>query len=157
MDKVEFSNNLFDLVYTEIWVPANMAATMVNTMQDFYQQNGYSATGFYTVEILAAKQSNFWLSPAYGGDAVRFNIMFFRRSAEPAQIYFSQFWALLKEKNINFRLHWGKNLPPPDSTTGPAYLESQYPKWNDFKTLRQQMDPNNIFLNTYWKIQLDIS
>jgi hypothetical protein len=156
MDQVEYSSDLFNLVYSEMWVPANMATTTVNTLQNYYDEKGYSATGFYTVEILAAKQSNFWLSPAYGGDAVRFNILYFKKAVVNPESYFEQFWQLLNENKINFRPHWGKNLPPPNSTTGPAYLQSQYPKWSNFLALRKQMDPNNIFLNSYWKAQLGI-
>jgi len=156
MDKVEYSSNLFNLIYSEMWVPANKATATVNILQNYYNENGYSATGFYTVEILAAKQSNFWLSPAYGGDAVRFNILFFKKSVVNPECYFSQFWELLNTNNISFRPHWGKNLPLPDSSTGPAYLQNQYPKWNNFMTLRGQMDPDNIFLNSYWKAQLGI-
>ena len=28
-------------------------------------------------------------------------------------------------------------------------LEKLYPKWNDFKNLRKEMDPSNKFLNNY--------
>ncbi|HEY4325032.1 MAG TPA: D-arabinono-1,4-lactone oxidase [Mucilaginibacter sp.] len=156
MDKVEYSNNLFDLVYCEMWVPANLATQTVNILNDFYEKNGYSATGFYTVEILAAKKSNFWLSPAFGTDVIRINILFFQKSVIKANDYFSQFWKLLFEKGINFRPHWGKKLPLPDSTTGTSYLKNQYPKWDNFMDLREQMDPNKIFLNNYWKAQLGI-
>ncbi len=156
MDKVEFSNNLFDLEYSEMWVPIGLANQVINTMQQHYTANGYTATGFYTVEILAGKNSNFWLSPAYQTDVIRLNIMYFKNSALNPEDYYNQFWTLLAENKIPFRPHWGKNLPLPTSTTGPTYLQSQYPKWNDFMNLRKQMDPNNIFLTTYWKSQLGI-
>jgi D-arabinono-1,4-lactone oxidase len=157
MDQVEYSNNLFDLTYCEMWVPADSATKTINILNDFYEKGGYSATGFYTVELLAAQKSNFWLNPAFGTDAVRINILYFKKSTVTADDYFSQFWKLLAENGINFRPHWGKELPPADSTTGTSYLKSQYPKWDDFMKLRDQMDPHKIFLNSYWKTHLGIS
>jgi hypothetical protein len=156
MDKVEFSDNLFDLIYSEMWIPANSAPQAISIINDFYIKNGYSATGFFTVEIFSAKRSNFWLSPAFGTDVIRINIMFFRASVIDANDYFNQFWKLLFENNIPFRPHWGKNLPLPDSSTGTKYLRDQYPRWDDFMNLRKKMDPDNIFLNNYWKTHLGI-
>ena len=125
-------------------------------MQEYYTTNGYSATGFYTVEVLAAKGSNFWMSPGYNQDSLRLNIMFFANSAIQPDNYYSQFWDLFQEKNINFRLHWAKNLPPPTTATTPSYLQGQYKNWNAFMSLRKQMDPDNIFLTNYWKTQLGL-
>jgi len=156
MDKFEYSNNLFNLTYSEMWIPAGKAQDAVNILQQHYIDTGYTGTGFYTVEILAAKKSNFWLSPAYNTDVVRINILFFKNSAEKAMDYYGQFWQLLQQNNISFRPHWGKKLPLPNSSTGPAYLQSQYPKWSNFMALRKKMDPQNVFLNTYWKEQLGI-
>lgn len=156
MDTFEFSNNLFNLVYTELWFPIEQTQTVIDALQEYYTTNGYSATGFYTVEVLAAKGSNFWMSPGYNQDSLRLNIMFFANSAIKPDNYYSQFWELFRQKNINFRLHWGKNLPPPTSTNTPSYLQDQYKNWNAFMSLRKQMDPNNIFLTNYWKTQLGL-
>ena len=157
MDKIEFSNQLFDMCYSEIWVNMNDAQKLVSTFQNHYQSAGYAATWVYCVEVLAAKQSNFWMSPGYGQDSIRISIMWWLDNTEQPMEYYQQFWDLLKQNNIAFRLHWGKYLPPPTSNEGATYLQQQYPKWNNFIALRKQMDPNNIFLNSYWKTQLDIS
>ncbi|MFN8355836.1 MAG: D-arabinono-1,4-lactone oxidase [Spirosomataceae bacterium] len=156
MDTFEFSNNVFTLVYTEFWFPIEQTELVMDTLQEYYTTNGYSATGFYTVEVLAAKRSDFWLSPGYQQDSLRLNIMFFANSTLDPNTYYSQFWTLFRQKGINFRLHWGKNLPPPSSLASPTYLQSQYQKWDDFHCLRKQMDPHDIFLTTYWKTQLGL-
>ena len=96
------------------------------------------------------------MSPGYGQNSIRISIMWWLDNTEQPMTYYQQFWDLLKQNNIPFRLHWGKYLPPATSNEGAAYLQSQYPKWNDFMNLRKQMDPNNIFLNSYWKSQLGI-
>ena len=156
MDTIEFSNNLFNLKYTELWIPIEKTQKTIDVLQQFYTEGGYAATGYYTVEILTAKRSSFWMSPSYQHDVVRINIMRFDDGEENNMAYFQQFWDLLHQKEIDFRLHWGKYLPPPASSTGSAYLQTQYPKWNDFMALRTTMDPDNIFLNSYWKTQLGI-
>lgn len=156
MDRVEFSNRLFYLEYTELWFPIEKAAQVIDTLQQHYTAGGYAATGFYTVEILAGKKSSCWLSPGYQTDSIRINIMFFKNSSTIATDFFAQFWDLFSENNLPFRPQWGKDLPSPESRTGPTYLQSQYPKWNVFMQLRKQLDPQNIFLTDYWKINLGI-
>ena len=156
MDRVEFSNNLMDLRYTEMWVPVELAEKTVNLMQRFYEQGGYAATGFYTVELLGSPASLFWLSPGYQRASIRFNFMWFARGAADPTAYFQKFWDLFRQNDLGFRPHWGKYLPAGDGGEGAAYLRGQYPKWDAFMALRKQMDPDNIFLSTYWKKQLDI-
>ncbi len=151
MDKVEYSGSLFNLAYSEMWVPADMAMQVVNVLENDYNQKGYSATGFYTVEILGAKKSNGWLSPSYGNDAVRINILYFQKSTIKPVDYFKQFWDLLTQNKIPFRPHWGKALPDKMD------LNASYPKWADWKALRDQMDPHRIFLTEYWSTRLGIT
>lgn len=157
MDTIEFSNNLFNLVYTEFWIPISQAQQVINIMNDFYVQQGMSLNSYYTIEILASRKSNFWMSPSYNQDVIRLNVMRFDTNVTTDLTYYQQFWDLLKNNNIPFRLHWGKFLPPPGSGENPSFMAEQYPKWNDFMNLRRQMDPNNIFLSSYWKSQLGIT
>lgn len=169
MDTIEFSDNLFNLVYTELWIPIADANKAINALNDHYVAQGMNVRNYYTIEILASKKSNFWLSPAHNGDTVRLNIMRFDTKESDDLNYYQQFWDLMKANNINFTLHWGKYLPPaflPPASAGgnptpnpegPGYVTGQYAKWNDFRSLRSQMDPNNVFLTSYWKSQLGIS
>lgn len=157
MDQFEYSNDLFDLVYCEFWISIDKTAEVINLLNDHYQQNGYSATSFYTLEILAAKQTDFWISPSYGSNMLRLNILYFRKTTVTPHDYFQQFWDLFHDNQINFRLHWGKTLPSPGDDLKPSFLTSQYPKWNNWKELRTKMDPDNIFLTTYWNTRLGIS
>lgn len=36
-----------------------------------------------------------------------------------------------------------------------AYLRSQYPRWDDFLTLRAKRAPNDIFFSSYWRQYFD--
>ena len=157
MDSFEFSNNLFDLNYTELWVDIAQTQTLIDVMKAHYQQGGTSATGTYTVEVCGAKQSDFWLSPANGTDVVRVNFLYFANGLEQPEAYFGQFWNLLHQHGINFRPHWGKMLPPADGPTGSSYLAGVYPRWADFGQLRQKMDPQGIFLTDYWQTHLGLT
>lgn len=156
MDKVEFSNRLFNMEYTELWFPIEKTAQVINILQQHYTSGGYAATGFYAIEIMPGKQSGSWLSPGYLTNSLRINFMFFKNSSTKATDYFAQFWDLFAENNLSFRLQWGKDLPPANSRAGSAYLQSQYPKWTQFMQLRKQMDPHNTFLTDYWKTSLGI-
>ncbi|MBO0931803.1 D-arabinono-1,4-lactone oxidase [Fibrella aquatilis] len=157
MDTFEFSTKIFNLNYTELWVPLDQAQQVIALMDTHYKTGGYAATEAYTVEISGARQSPFWLSPGYQTDTVRLNIMHFADSADTSAAYFTQFWALLQANKIPFRPHWGKMLPPAaDPATGAAYLSQQYPKLDHFKALRSKMDPGNVFLTSYWREHIAI-
>jgi FAD/FMN-containing dehydrogenase len=47
-------------------------------------------------------------------------------------------------RSLGGRPHWGK---PFDTTK--VDLASVYPKWQEFKALRQTMDPNGVFENEW--------
>lgn len=154
IDTFEFSNKLFNLDYTELWVPLNQAQEVIAILDAYYKADGFAATEVYAVEISGAKASNFWLSPGYDTDTIRINIMHFADSVISSADYYAQFWTLLYEKQIPFRPHWGKMLPPADGLTGATYLAQQYTKLDQFKTLRTRTDPKNVFLTSYWKKHL---
>ncbi len=158
MDSFEFHNNMYAMEYTEFWFPVSQTEQVVNLLNTYYTANGYSATSFYTVELFNAKQSPFWMSPGYQQDSFRVNMLFFTRGAKiKPDDYFKQFWNLFVENKINYRLHWGKNLPgTTNPLAGPSYLQSQYPMWTNFMNMRKTYDPNNIFLTSYWANHLGI-
>jgi len=156
VDSFEFSNKLFNLDYTELWVPMTDAERLIAVMEAHYNQKGFAATEVYTVEISGAKASPFWMSPAYEHDVIRINFLHFANSAVKSADYYQQFWQLLHDNQIPFRSHWGKLLPPANGRTGAPYLAEQYPKLADFKELRASMDPHNVFLTSYWKLHLGI-
>ncbi|GIV42949.1 MAG: hypothetical protein KatS3mg035_0072 [Bacteroidia bacterium] len=49
------------------------------------------------------------------------------------------------------RPHWGKM-----HTQKADYLKTKYPKWQDFLQVRQEMDPEGLFLNNHLKEILGI-
>ncbi|NIY13694.1 MAG: FAD-binding protein, partial [Nitrospinaceae bacterium] len=147
---IELDDKLLPTEFTEIWIPIERTEEVMKKLLDHYRANGLSATGPYALEVYAAKGNRFWLSPSYGGDRVRINIFWFKKfQGEPDEIYFPQFWELLRAYDCRF--HWGKYMP-----VDPEYLENQYPKWDAFLRIREEMDPDEIFLTDYWRERLGL-
>lgn len=83
-----------------------------------------------------------WLSYAYGQDTVTMGCV--SRNAATADTY-EAFKSVEKIfLKHGGRPHWGKRFAAKD-----AQLSKVYPKWENFKELRSQLDPTNKFLNPY--------
>lgn len=145
--------------FTEIWIPLEYTQKTMQVLNEHFTKTGYTGTGYYSTELYASQKSNFWLSPAYQQDVFRVDVFWYLGNAgNPAlkEGFYAQFWNLLRQHEIPFRLHWAKFLPEYDYKDWGDYFKSQYPKWDDFMELRKQRDPKNIFLTDYWKRHLVI-
>ncbi len=150
----QMNDKLFPVKFTELWIPIERAQEVLSTLKDFYVKGGPKATRAFTTEIYAAKQSKFWISPSYGYDVIRIDVFWFGTDHAVIGDYYEQFWSLLAQ--FDFRPHWGKYLPPPDGAQGITYIKSKYPKWKKWEDLRASVDPEGVFLNDYWKLQLGL-
>lgn len=148
----QMSDKLFEVWFTELWIPLDKTKEVMDSLQLFYQDPLNAGT--FCCEIYAGKKSLFWMNPAYGTDVIRLDVYWFAKNTGDPADYFQRFWQHLMP--FKFRPHWGKYLPAPDSEQGTSYLQQQYPKWKQFMQLRQQMDPHNLFLNSYWQEHLGI-
>ncbi len=146
-------NKLSPTEFTEMWIPLSRAGYALAKLNQMYNSKGYEATGSYSCEVYAAKKSDFWLSPSYNEDTIRINISWFGYNSDsPANNYFPQFWNLLmNDPSISCRFHWGKHIP-----VAPDYVKKQYPRWEDFLSMRNTLDPNKVFLTRYWERHLGI-
>ena len=148
--------------FTEIFVPLKYTERTMQLLNELYIEEGYSATSFYSTELYAGYKSSSWMSPGYGegefsDGSFRIDIFWYiNNDGNPAgrDGYFKQFWDLLRNNDIPFRLHWGKYVPDYDFKEWAEYYRSQFPKWDDFLKLREERDPKNIFLTSYWKLRL---
>ena len=135
-----------------------------------YSEDGQKAAGNFAVEIYPAKSSKFWLSMSYGENMIRVDPYWYHYNpCGTARKYFNFFWNQLlpmMSKSTPVRLHWGKFLPQPGQELrdmngnsvifNSEYLESVYPKMRDWKELRQEHDPDQMFVTNYWREILDI-
>lgn len=159
-------NQMDDLLmptwFTELWIPFSpgdgTVRKVISAMRKVFDADGtaagcYRATGPFSFELYAAKADpTFFLSPATGAKNVfRVDVFWFGRNAgNPVTDFYPQFWDALEP--FDYRLHWGKFLPPPN----PAKLGARYPDFAKWKTVRSRVDPGNVFVTKYWKDHLGI-
>ena len=143
--------------FTEIFIPVRHTERVMQLLKSHFDDNGYQATGYYCVEIYAGYESEFWMSPSYHEHTLRIDIFWYiDNEGNPAAAdgYFRQFWDLLVENDIPFRLHWGKYQPEYDYAAWAKYFRDKFPRWDDFLELRRLRDPHDVFLTDYWRRHL---
>ena len=94
------------------------------------------------MDVRFVSQDKSWLSYAYGQDTVTMGCV--SRNAATADTY--EAFKSIETIFLKYggRPHWGKRFAAKD-----AELSKVYPKWEDFKALRSELDPSNKFLNPY--------
>ncbi|MBA3868067.1 MAG: FAD-binding protein [Anaerolineae bacterium] len=136
--------------FTELWLPLSTAADVMQELRLAYEEGGFNATGTHTCEIYMSASNNFWMSPSYQQDVIRVDPFWFGKNrGNPNEVYYPMYWERLKK--FNYRLHWGKAL-----SGDVGYLKAQYPRWDDFMSLREHMDPHQVFVTDYWRRNLGI-
>ena len=165
------SDVLLASAFSELWVPLARAAQVMGVLRAFFAapvsaRDAYRRSGLFAYEIYGAPAAAGWLHPGHsdGADewrdgAVRFDVYWFSDNQEdPMRRFFPQFWELLRDHEIPFRLHWGKQLPAaaPHDRAWVDLLRSRYPRWDDFLALRAQLDPDEVFLTDYWRDRLGL-
>lgn len=141
--------------FTEIWVPLERTGEVMRALREHYDRAGHAATGSFICEVYAARRTRSWMHPAYERDSLRIDLFWFARNhGDPTRGWFVQFWRLLQP--FGYRLHWGKYLPH-DAALGAEHLRQHIPRWDDFLALRKTMDPDGVFLTSYWQRALGVS
>jgi len=134
--------------FMEIWLPLSRAAEAMGRLRDLYAREPLTA-GNFAVEIYAAGASPFWMSPSYGEAALRLNFFWFENNpGDPRADLFPRLWELLVD--LGARLHWGKLLPL-DARRAAPQLAAHYPRREEFLRLREEFDPDDLFLTSYWR------
>ncbi|GAA3511132.1 L-gulono-1,4-lactone dehydrogenase [Aquimarina addita] len=94
------------------------------------------------MDVRFISKDNSWLSYAYKQDTVTMGCV--SRNAATADTY--QAFKSIERVFLKYggRPHWGKRFEAKDQE-----LNKLYPKWDEFKSIRKQLDPTNKFLNAY--------
>jgi FAD-linked oxidoreductase len=98
------------------------------------------------VEVRVAAADDIWLSTAYQRDSAYFAIH--QYLGMPYQEYFDAFEAIVAQ--VGGRPHWGK-MHSLDATV----LRERYPRFDDFRRVRDEVDPGRVFTNDYLSRVLD--
>lgn len=147
--------------FVEIWLPIQYTQQVMGLLQGMFDAKGNAATGWFALEVYAAKPSAGWINPSYSDgtdlykDGVsRFDVYWYRDNAgtpDSAHGFFRQYWEMLRAAGIPFRFHWGKFTPRYDFADWAGFYRQQLPRFQDFLDLRQQRDPDGVFLTKYWR------
>ncbi|XP_046855437.1 uncharacterized protein LOC124448464 [Xenia sp. Carnegie-2017] len=172
MDNEAHVDDFIKVDFTEIWIPFKHRADVIERLKQLFKdsKHGQKAAGNFAVEIYPAKKSDFWLSMSYDEDMIRVDPYWYHHNPYgTAEEYFTYFWNQLLPswESPTVRFHWGKFLPKTgekyqqkpggDSVCfDSVYLESVYPKMKEWKELRQEHDPDQMFVTNYWREILGI-
>ena len=164
-------DELLPTEFTEIWVPLPYTQRAMKLLRDYFHEpdddrESYRRTGLYAWEFYAAMPTELWMNASHssGDDEWKDGVFridpywFAENPDDPSLTFWPQFWQLLRDDGIPFRLHWGKYQPAagPDDRDWVDYFRARYPRWDDFMALRRERDPNNIFLTQYWRDRLGL-
>ncbi|CAG8460176.1 13088_t:CDS:2 [Dentiscutata erythropus] len=150
-DKV--SDTILPTTFTELWFQirnADDTNKIMNKLKDYFA-SGDSATGNNATEIYTTKKSEFWLSPSYDYEnVIRIDFFYFlgNKVGDPNE-FFEKCCKVFD--GFEYRCHWGKYIPDNYKVD-----VNKYSKYNQWMAIREQMDPNQIFVTQYWRKVLNI-
>ena len=121
---------------TEWAFDINLTPTLLREYKQMVEENGHLIN--FIQEIRFVKADEFALSPCHGRDSVYVGA--YNADNRGWEELLADFESLAKRHNG--RPHWGKEF-----TVGTDYLKSVYPKWVEFKNLKERLDPQDKFSN----------
>lgn len=122
----------------EYAIPADQAAGALREVRDVIERKGWRIS--FPVEVRFAAADELWLSTASGRETAY--IAVHRVIGDDVGPYFRAVEDIMRGRGG--RPHWGKM-----HTQEAADLSEQYPKLDDFRMLREELDPEGVFLNPY--------
>lgn len=144
--KINHSHKVFATVRNvkfnemEYNIPVESYKDCVSEIKERIEKEKYQV--HFPIEHRFVKGDDIWLSPAYNRDSAYIAVHMYK--GMPYKKYFDDMEAIFR--SYNGRPHWGKMHTKQCDT-----FEQIYPKWNDFKAVREKMDPNQVFLGDYLK------
>jgi L-gulono-1,4-lactone dehydrogenase len=132
-------------VEMEYAIPRVALADAVRAIRSWIDASGTPAS--FPIEIrFGGADDSAWLSTAYGRETAYVAVHLYHRADAPA--YFDAVEAIMTEHAG--RPHWGK-LHGLDA----AALRERYPRFDDFRAVRAELDPEGAFGNAYLDRILD--
>jgi L-gulono-1,4-lactone dehydrogenase len=122
----------------ELAVPRAAGVTLVREVLELVRRERLPVN--FPVEVRTAAADDALLSPAHERDSVYVAVHAFEGMAFAD--YFDAVWELARRHEA--RPHWGKRHP-----ATAADLRALYPRWDDFQTVRAELDPQGRFTTPY--------
>src|SRR5580693_967537 len=122
----------------EYAVPREALAGVLGEVRDLFARRDWRIS--FPIEVRVTPGDEPWLSTAYGRASAYIAIHVFH--ASPHAEYFGDVEAVMTA--AGGRPHWGKM-----HTRSADYLRQAYPKHGEFAALRNELDPERRFGNTY--------
>lgn len=123
---------------TEYAIPVDKAAEAIDRTRQMILKADYRVNFPLEVRFVAADEIP--MSPTFGRDSCFIGP--YISSTKWAPDCFADFEALMAD--YGGRPHWGK-----DFSIGPEQFRERYPAYDQFKSLRQQLDPHGLFRNEF--------
>jgi FAD-linked oxidoreductase len=122
----------------EYAIPREYLAEALTAIRGLFARHDWRVS--FPIEVRVAPGDDAWLSTAYGRSTAYIAIHVFHTT--PHEEYFREVEAVMTA--LGGRPHWGKL-----HTRDAAYLRGVYPRFADFVTLRDRLDPARRFGNPY--------
>ncbi|OAD74131.1 hypothetical protein PHYBLDRAFT_177426 [Phycomyces blakesleeanus NRRL 1555(-)] len=147
---VDDSNKVFNFdclfpQYVNEWaIDWNDAPEALRQLDIFITQNDLKV--HFPVEIRFVDEDDIWLSPAYGRKTCYIGVIMYRPYGNP--VPYKKYWKAYEDimRSFGGRPHWAKAHGQSRKD-----LEASYPKFHDFLKVRDQLDPEEMFVNDYLK------
>lgn len=130
----------------EYCIPLEHMGAALSEVRECIEKKKYKV--HFPIECRTVKRDDIWLSPSYERDSAY--IAFHMYKGMPYEEYFRDMEEIMKK--YEGRPHWGKM-----HTRKMEDLLTTYPRLPDFLAIRQELDPNGVFLNEYVKKLMSIS
>ncbi|NDJ52127.1 MAG: FAD-binding protein [Chloroflexi bacterium] len=124
----------------EYSIPAELLPNCLEEIIHTVEVNRFKM--FFPTECRWVKGDEIWLSPAYQRDSAYIAVQ--QTKGSPYEDYFRQIEPIFH--HYDGRPHWGKL-----NTFRHEHVAACYPRLPDFMALRQQLAPEQMFLNDYLK------
>lgn len=134
--------------YTSEWsIPFAHTAAALRAMRDWLNVEHASPHGarlHWPVEIRVGAPDGVWLSTSYGRATTYIGVVLYRPYGAnvPYRTAFAKFDALMR--HYAGRPHWAKQHP-----LSPVDLAKLYPHFDDWRRVRDEADPDQVFVNPY--------
>ena len=125
-------------VESEYAVPRGALAEVVGQLRDWVDRHDVAVP--FPVEVRVLAGDEVWLSTAHRRDSAYVAVHQYHRRVDPR--YFEAFEAIAREHGG--RPHWGKL-----HSLGVDELAGLYARYDDFRAVRERVDPGRLFRNDY--------